>query len=60
MPKNTRLIRVVGLRRDLHLNAVAGIWLHGVAISHSMAMCSRTNDRTTRVAIALARSTTTC
>ena len=55
----TRLIQVVGLR-DLDLDAVAEIWLYGVAISHSMAMCSRANDRTTREAIALAHSTLTC
>ena len=60
MPQSTRLIRVVGLRRDLNLNAVAEIWLHRVVISHFMAMCSRTNDCTTREAIALARSTPTC
>ena len=60
MPQSTRLFRVVGLLRDLHFNAVVGIWLHGVVISHIMAMCSRTNDRTTREAISLARSTPTC
>ena len=60
MTQSTRLIRVVGLRRDLHLNVVAGICLHGLAISQAMAMCSRTNDRTIREAIALARSTPIC
>ena len=60
MLRSARLIRVVGLRRYLRIYTNAGILLHRVMISHIVVMCSRTNDQTTREAIALARGTPTC
>ena len=53
MPQSTRLIRVVGLQLFLHCYAVAGILLRNMMVSHIIIVCSRTNDRTTREAIAL-------
>ena len=59
MPRSTRLIREVGLRRFPHCYAVARILLRDMIVSHIVILCSRTNDRTTREAIALTRSTFT-
>ena len=53
MPRSTRPIRVVGLRRFLRYYAVAGILLRNMMVSHIVISCSRTNDRTSREAIAL-------
>ena len=58
MPRSARLIREVGLRRFLHCYAVTGI-LSNMMVSHIVILCSRTNYRTTREAIALTRSTST-
>ena len=59
MPWAVRLIRKVGLRRFLHYYAVAKILLRNMMVSHIVILCSRTNDRTTRKAIALTLSTST-
>ena len=57
MSQSARYIRVVGLRRFLRCYAVAGSMLRNMMVSHIVILCRRTNDRTTREAIALFRST---
>ena len=59
IPRYARIILVVSIRRFLCCYAVTGNLLRNVMTSHFAILCSHTNDRTTREAIALTRSTST-